>query len=148
MQQRLYESEHIFGDEGVAFGGGVDSVGLNGSGYVVDVGENEGQQRDAELFGGERVSLVDGLNVVLPVVGRERDARERNFDARVLERGDDLVKIGAGGGDGQAAKHVVASELNDGDGGMGGEDVVKPIDAIFGGVSADAHVEDAIMVAA
>ncbi len=101
-----------------------------------------------ELFGCQRVGLVNGLDVVLAVVGWESDAGERYLYVSVLERGDDLIEAGAGGGDGKAAESVVASELDDGDGGVGGDYAVESRDTVLGGVSADAHVEDAIVVAA
>lgn len=126
----------------------MDAVRLHGSGNGVDVCEDKREQRDIELFGGEHVGLIDGLDVVVSVIGREGDAGERDLNACMLQRGDDLVEIGAGGGDGKAAESVVASELDDGDGGMGSNDVVEAVDAIFGGVSADAHVKDAVVVAA
>lgn len=146
-QQRLDKGINVVRDEGGAFGGWVDSVGLHGVGNGVDVVEDEGQQRHVELFGGKYVGLVDGLNVVLAVVGREGDAGECNFDTGVLQRGDDFVEVRAGRGDGKAAESVVASELDDDDGGVCGKDVVNAIDAVFGGVSADAHVQDAIVIA-
>jgi hypothetical protein len=37
VEERPDEIENVLSDEGVAFGGGVDAVGLNGSGDVVDV---------------------------------------------------------------------------------------------------------------
>ena len=125
----------------------MDAVGLDGVGDGVHVVEDEGQKRHVELFGGENVGLIDGVDVVLSVVGRESDSGERDFDAGVLEGGDDVVVVGTGGGDGKAAESVVASKLNDSDGGVGGEDVGKAVDTVLGGVSADTHVEDAVVVA-
>ena len=101
----------------------MDAVGLDGVGDGVDVVEDEGQERHIELFGGKNVGLIDGLDVVVTVVGRESDSGERDFDAGVLECGDDGVEVGAGGGDGKAAEAVVASKLDDDDGGVRGEDV-------------------------
>ena len=70
------------------------------------------------------------------------------FDAAGFERGDDLVEVGAGVLDAQAAEAVVAAELDDDDCGLQGEDVVEALDAVFGGVAADAFVDDAVVVAA
>lgn len=148
FQHGFEECEDVFGYEGVAFGGGVDAVGLDGSGDVVDVGVEEGQERDTELFGSQHVSFIDALNVVLTVIWRESDAGERYLYTRVLQRGDDLVEVGARGGDGKAAESVVASELYDGDGGMRGDHAFEPVDGVFAGVSADAHVENAVVIAA
>ncbi len=44
----------------------------------------------------------------------------------------------------EAAEAVVAAELDDGDGGVQGEDVGEAGDAVFGGVAGDAEVDDAV----
>ena len=95
----------------------------------------------------EGVGGVELVDVVRAVVGREGDAGEGDFGAAGFEGADDLVEVGAGVGDGKAAEAVVATELDDDDGGMEGEDVVEAVDAVFGGVSADALVDDAVVVA-
>jgi hypothetical protein len=147
VQHRPQKSQHIFSHQFIAFGRAVDAVLLHGSGNGVDVREEEGKQRDVELFRREHVSFIDRVNVVLTIVRREGDAGERNLDSGVLEGGDDGVEVGARGGDGKAAKSVVASELDDNNGRMRGDDVQGTVDAIFGGVSAYAHVEDTVVVA-
>ncbi len=58
-----------------------------------------------------------------------------------------MVEVGAGVGDGEAAEAVVAAELDDDEVGMEGEDVGEALDAVFGGVAADAEVDDAVFVA-
>ncbi len=67
------------------------------------------------------------------------------LSAGVLQRGDDAVEVGAGVCDGQAAQAVVAAELDDDDGGMRGEDLGQALDAVLGGVAADALVVDAVV---
>ena len=57
------------------------------------------------------------------------------------------VEVGAGVGDGQAAEAVVATEFDDDDGGLQGEDGVEALDAVLGGVAADALLDDAIVIA-
>ena len=126
----------------------MDAIRLHGSGNGVNVSEEEGEEPDIELFSGKYVGLIDGLDVVVSVIGREGDACERDFNACMLQRGNDLVEIGASRGDGKAAESVVASELDDGDRRVRSNDVVETVDAIFGGVSADAHVKDVIVVTA
>ena len=65
-----------------------------------------------------------------------------------LRVADDLVEIGAGVFDAEAAETVVAAELDDDDRGLQGDDAVEALDAILGGVAADALVDDAIVIAA
>src|SRR6202022_3862218 len=88
------------------------------------------------------------LDVVGAVVGWEGDASEDYFGAAGLQRGDDSIEVGAGVLDTQAAEAVVAAELDDDDGGVQGEDAGEAHDTVFGGVAADALVENAIVVTA
>ncbi len=64
--------------------------------------------------------------------------------AGAAERGDDAVEVGAGVCDGQAAQAVVAAELDDDDGGVQGEKLGEALEAVLGGVAADALVVDAV----
>lgn len=125
----------------------MDAVRLHSPGNVVDIAEDEGEQGDIELFGGQNVALSNSADVVGSVVGRKGDAGEHNFYSRVLERGNDVVEVGASGSDRQAAKNVIASEFHNGDGGVRGDNAIKAVDSVFGGVSANAHVHDAKVVA-
>ena len=94
------------------------------------------------------VGLVELLNVVRAVVGREGDAGENDLCAGVLERADNLVQIGAGVFNAQPAQAVVAAEFDDSDGGVESEDFGEALDANLGGVAADAAVADAVVVVA
>ena len=144
FEQGKDEGEDVAGDDLVAAGGGVGAIGLHHSGYAIDVLEQEGKHGDAVLASEQGVGPVELLDVVGAVVGREGDAGEGDLYAGVLQRGDDAVEVGAGVGDGQAAQSVVTSELDDGDGGMQGEDLGQARDAVLGGVAADALVVDAV----
>ncbi len=98
---------------------------------------------------GERGVNGDELgDVVLAVVGREGDAGEGDLDTGVLELLDHLREVGLGLLEGEAAESVVAAELYDDDtAGMAGEareDAVDALEAVLGGVAADAGVDDAI----
>ena len=50
-------------------------------------------------------------------------------------------------GDGEPAQAVVAAELDDDDVRLQGEDVAEAVEAILGGVAADALVDDAVVIA-
>ena len=65
---------------------------------------------------------VELLDVVGAVVGWEGDAGEDDFGSAGFEGWDDVVEVGAGVFDAEAAEAVVAAELDDDDGGLKGED--------------------------
>ena len=69
------------------------------------------------------------------------------FGSAGFEGADDLVEIGAGVFDAEAAETVVAAELDDDDCRLHGDDAVEAFDAILGGVAADALVDDPVFVA-
>jgi hypothetical protein len=148
LQEGLEEGEKLIGDELRAFGGGMDAVVLNGVGHGIDVQIDIGDDGHVVLRGDEGEGLVEVAHVVGAVVGRERDAGEDDFAAGLEQRGDDGVEVATRVGDGQAAQTVVAAEFDKHDGGMQAEDFRQAIDAIFGGVAADAGVDDAVGVAA
>ena len=126
----------------------MDAVVLNSAGDGVDVGVELGQERHAEFCRDEAVGFVELLDVVGAVVGREGDAGEDDFAAGLEQGGDDGGEVAARVGDGDAAEAVVAAEFDDDDGGVKAEDVFEAVDAVFGGVAADAGVDDFVVVAA
>ena len=144
LEQGEDEGEEVAGDDLIAFGGGVGLVALHHSRDSVDALEQEGKHRDAVLAGQQGVGLVELLDVVGAVVGGQGDAGKGDLGAGVLEGGDDLIEVGAGGCDGQAAQAVVAAELDDDDGGMQGEYLGQALNSVLGGVSADALIVDAV----
>jgi hypothetical protein len=101
-----------------------------------------------EPGGDEAVGFVELLDVVGAVVGREGDAGEDDFAAALEQGGDDGGEVAARVGDGDAAEAVVATEFDNDDGGMKAEDVFEAVDGVFGGVAADAGVDDFVAVAA
>lgn len=148
MQHGQEQREEVFGDEFGALGGGVNAVGLDGSGHGVDVGVEHRQERDVIARGDLVIHEVELMDVGGAVVGRERDAGEQDFGVRGEQAGDDGFKIAFGDGERQATEAVVAAEFDDDDGGMHGEDAGQAVDAVLGGVATDAGVDDAVVVAA
>ena len=92
--------------------------------------------------------LLEVLDVLLAVVGRQRDSGEQDFDMGVFKGGQHLVEVAARLGDGQAAQAVVAAELDDDDCGVQAQDGVQTGDSILGGRAARSLVEDFVVVAA
>ena len=90
---------------------------------------------------------VEFFDVVGAVAGGKGDAGEDYLGAALLQLVEDGGEVGLGLFDGQAAEAVVAAELYDNDLGMAGDDELDALEAIFGGVAADAGVDDVVVVA-
>ena len=142
------EREEVFREEFGALGGGVDAVRLDGSGHGVDIRVKHGQKRNAIARGDLVIHKVELMNVCGSVVGRERDAGEKDFGVRGEQARDDGFKVALGDRQRQAAQAVVAAEFDYDDCGVHGEDAGQAVDAVFAGVAADAGVDDAVVVAA
>ena len=139
--------QDVGGDDLVAGGGGVGAVALHHAFDAEDVLEEEGQQGDVVLLCQDRVGGGELLDVVGAVVWGEGDAGEDDAGAAGFEGGDDVIEVGAGVFDAKAAEAVVAAKFDDDEGGLEGEDGVEAFEAIFGGVAADAFVDDMVVVA-
>lgn len=142
------EVENVLGDDLVAAGGGVGAVGLHHAIDAEDALEEEGEEGDVVFMGEQGVGGLELLDVVGAVVGWEGNAGEGDFGAGGFEAGEDLVEVAAGVFDAEAAEAVVAAELDDDDGGVEGEDAVDAVEAVLGGVAADALVDDVVGEAA
>jgi len=111
LQERGDEGEDVLCDDLVSGGGGVGIIFLHHAGDAEDAFEKKGQHGDTILFGEQGVGCVEACDVVGAVVGWERDAGEDDGDFAGFEGGYDLIEIGAGVFDAQAAEAVVAAEL-------------------------------------
>ena len=147
-QQGQEQREEVFREEFGALGCGVDAVGLDGSGDGVDVCVEHGQERNVVTGGDLMVHEVELVDVGGAVVGRKRDAGEQDFGMRGEQAGDYGFEIAFGDAEWQSAQAVVAAEFDDDHGGMHGEDAGQSVDGVFGGIAADACVDDAVVVAA
>lgn len=143
MDEVLDIEGHLF----AALRCGMGVVRLHGAGDAVDALKDEGQKGDAELFGERGVHGVEAGDVVFSVVGRKGDAGEGDVGAGGLELADDAGEVGLGLGEGKAAEAVVAAELDDDDAGVAGDDALDAVEGVFGGVAADAGVENEVGVA-
>ena len=145
---RRYQTEDISGYDLVSACGGVGSVLLHHAIDAVDALEEEGKKGDGVLFREQGVGLLELVDVVGAVVGREGDSGESDLCAAGLEAREEGIEIGSCVLDAQTAEAVVAAELDDDEGGVEGDDVVDAIEAVFRGVSADALVDDVVAKAA
>lgn len=91
--------------------------------------------------------LLERLDVVRSVVGRERDTGEEDADVRGFECGEDLIEIAAGLVKGKAAEPVVTAELDDDGVRVQREDQGQLGDGVFCGCAARSAVEYFVMVA-
>ena len=148
MQQRLEGCEHGVGQKVGAFGGGVDAVLLDGAGNVDEVFVDHGNEGGVVPGGEVAKGLVEGLDVVGAVVGRESDSGKQDFDMRVRESRENSIKVVAGHVWGQAAEAVIATEFHDHDFRVQAQDPRKAGDGVFGGGAAGALVADFVVIAA
>lgn len=125
----------------------MDAVGLNGAGDIDQVFVDHGHDGGVMAGGEVEEDLIELMDVIGAVVGRQRDAGDEDLDMRAAERGDDGIKIAAGLIEGQAAQAVVAAELDDDDGRVQVEDGCERDDGVFGRSAAGAAVEDGVGVA-
>jgi hypothetical protein len=88
VQERQQKRQEVVSYELSPFCGGVNAVVLNGIGDGVDMGVKLRQERKMELVRGEMESLVELLDVVGTVVGREGDAGENDFAAGLKKSRD------------------------------------------------------------
>jgi hypothetical protein len=125
----------------------VNAVALDGAGHMDEVFVDHGYKCDA-MMRGERVKdLLERLDIVGAVVGRQCDAGEQYFDVRSFERREHVVEIAAGSVEGQAAQTVIAPELDDHYAGMQRKNAGKAGDSVGGGGSADAAIEHLVVIA-
>jgi len=125
----------------------MDAVLLDGAGDVDEVLVEHGYEGGVVLGGEIAKGLVEGLDVVGAVVGRQGDAGEQDLDVCGFKGGEHGIKIVAGQVGGQAAEAVVTAEFDDHDFRMQGQDGGETGDGVLGGSAAGAFVDDFVVVA-
>ncbi len=126
----------------------MDAVGLDGAGDVDEVFVEHGHEGGVVLGGEIAEDLLEGVDVIAAVVGRQGDAGQQDLDVSGFERGEDGVEIAARPIRREAAQTVVAAELHDDDVGMQQQHGTQAGDRVFGGGAAGALVIDFVAVAA
>jgi len=125
----------------------MDAVGLDGAGRVDQVFVDHGHKSGVMLCSQLAKELIELLNVILAVVGRQRDAGEQRFHVSGFESGEHLVEIAARLGERQAAQAVVAAEFDNDNSGMQRQDGAQVGDGVFGGCAAGSLIDDFVMKA-
>ncbi len=146
-EQRHDQGKQILGHLGIALLGGMNAVGLHAAGNPIRAQQQEWLQRYMVLGRQQRIGLVELMNVVGAVIGWQGYAAQHHLDAGVLQRSHNLIEIFPGVGDGQSAQSVVSAEGHDHQHRLEPQCVLQPIDPVFGGVSADALVDDLVVIA-
>ena len=126
----------------------MDAVLLDGAGDVDEILVDHGHKRNVMPGGEVTEDLLERVDVVGAVVGREGDAGEQNFDAGSIQGGQDLVEVAARLVGGQAAEAVVAAELDDDDFRVQEQDGADFDDSVLGGGATGALIGNLVVVAA
>ena len=147
LEEGFEEGFYVAGYLLVALGGGVGVVGLHVAWDAVDVFEEEGDEGNVVSLGEGGVHGVELFDVVGAVAGGKGDASEGDGDVAGLELSEDGGEVGLGLLDGEAAEAVVAAEFHDDDLGVAGDYAGDAVEAVLGGVAADAGVDYVVVVA-
>ncbi len=125
----------------------MDAVLLNGAGEMNQVLVDH-RDKGNMVAGGEcSEDLAEGVHVVHAVVGRQRDAGEKNFDMRGLKRAENLVEVAACLGEREAAEPVVSTEFDNYGVGVKAQNCWKAGNRVLGGGSAGTLIDDFVVIA-
>src|SRR6266568_3194623 len=101
------------------------------------------------VFGSKNAKdLIERLNVIAAVVGRQGDAGKKNFNVGVFERCYHYVEIAASLVWWYTAETIVAAKFNNGDGGVELKDGAEIGNRIFGGGPTRAQIRYFVEVTA
>lgn len=145
MKQGQQQRQKIAGDLLVALSRCVHSVSLHRARHAVDALQQKWKQRHMRGAGERGVGLVELSDVIRAVVGRQSDAAQNDFGVGLLQRLNHGRQIFARIGDRDAAQAIIAAKGDDDDGRMQSKNRRQAIDAVLGGVTADARIDDAIL---
>jgi putative ABC transport system ATP-binding protein len=126
----------------VAFGGGVQAIGLDQGRVPDDPLEQERHQRHGELGRERGIHGVERGGVVGPERRVRPHAQQQHGGARVAAADDEVAQVAGHLLGGLPAEHVVAAEAHDHHVRVLPEEPVEPPDAAGRGVPADACVDD------
>jgi len=126
----------------------VDAVGLDGTWNVNQILVKHGHESGVMPGRQVAVDLLEGVDVLAAVVGRQGDAGEQNPNMRAFERREHLIEIAARLLRGQATETVVTAEFDDHHLRVQEQNGLQVGDRVLGGGSAGAMVRDFVAVAA
>jgi len=126
----------------------VDAVLLDGAGNVDEIFVDHRNERDVMFCSEVLKDLVERLDVVRAIVGRQGNAGEQGLDVSGFESGEYGVQVFASLIGRQTAKAVVAAEFNDDNCRMSLNDGADIGDRVFSSSAARAAVLDLVFIAA
>ena len=124
----------------------MNAILLNGARLVNQILVNHGHKGNVVARGEDEKDLVKGLDVIRPIVRRQRDAGQQDPDVGCFKGSENLVEIVACLIERQAAKPVVATEFDDDHIGMKAQDGRKTDDGVLGCGSAGTLIDDLVVV--
>jgi len=119
----------------------MDAIALDRSRDIDQIFIKHGHESNVVLRREIAKNLIECADVVRSIVRRQRDAGKQDLHMSFLKRGEHLVEIRARLGDGQAAQSVVASKLDNYDGGAQAQDIGQGCESILCGSAARALVQ-------
>jgi len=125
----------------------VNAVFLDGVGDVDQVFVDHGHGGGVVLGRDVAEDLLELVDVVRAVVGRQGDAGEQDFYVRGFEGGEDLVQVVLSLIGWKAAEAVIAAEFDDDDFRVKLQYGVETGCGVFGGGAAGALIADFVVVA-
>ncbi len=126
----------------------MDAVGLNRAGDVDQVFVEHGHEGDVVFRRQLAEELLEGMDVLPPIIRWQRDSGQHNFDVGIFESSQNGVEVAAALGQWQAAQSVVAAEFEDDHCRMQLQDRSQTGDGVFGGRAAGSLVDYLVVVAA
>lgn len=146
FEKRLQDLPHIFRDDAVSGGGGVDAVGLVEAGDPADVLEEEGDEGGVVICGQFGEDVFECVGISGAHIGRDLHAGDddRGVGVVCLYGVDDGLQVGDGSVEGYSAEAVVAAEFEDEDVHRLAKDPADTGAAVGGGLPADTGVDDCV----
>ena len=142
-KQRFDGAQNGSGDDIGSRRGGMDAVVLHVTQVLGDdIGKKKRDQHQPVLGGEILVDFLEIANVIGTVIGRQSHSGQHHARAGLLERGDHLIQIGSGVFERHSTQPIVSAQFEDDDGGMERGGRIDPRDAAFGGIAADAEIDD------
>lgn len=145
-EQRFQIRQQRMRDDFRAFRRGMNAVRLDCSRHVDQVFVDHGNESDVMPCGEVLEKLIERLDVIGAVVGRQGNSGEKSLDMRSFKSREDLVEIATGLFERQSAKPIVTAEFDNHHIGVKSQDSRKPGNCIFGCGPAGALVDHLVVI--
>jgi len=126
----------------------MDAIGLDRAGKMDHVFVDHGDEGSVMFVGQVAEDLLELQDILLAIVGRQRDSGEQGFDVGVFQGCQHGIDVAAGLGQGQAAQAVIAAKLDNNDCRMQKQNGMQTGYGVFGGGATGSLVDHLVEVAA